>query len=46
MVMEILKKTSAYPANLLLNTGPLPTGEIHPEDVTVLREVGKLLRTA
>ncbi len=30
-------------ANLLLNTGPLPDGSIHPDDVTTLRELGKLL---
>jgi alpha-L-fucosidase len=44
-VVEMLKKASCYPANLLLNTGPLPSGEIPPEDVKVLREVGKDLRT-
>lgn len=43
-VIEMLKKANSYPANLLLNTGPLPSGEIHPEDVTVLREVGKAIR--
>ena len=43
-VIEMLKKANAYPANLLLNTGPLPSGEIHPEDVKVLREVGKEIR--
>jgi alpha-L-fucosidase len=44
-VIDMLKKANGYPANLLLNTGPLPSGEIHPEDVKVLREVGKDLRT-
>ncbi|EOR92742.1 hypothetical protein ADIARSV_4254 [Arcticibacter svalbardensis MN12-7] len=29
----MLKKANSYPANLLLNTGPLPSGEMHPEDV-------------
>lgn len=43
-VIEMLKRANAYPANLLLNTGPLPSGEIHPEDVKVLREVGKEIR--
>jgi len=28
-----------YPANLLLNTWTLPSEEIHPEDVNVLRTV-------
>ncbi len=30
--------------NLLLNTGPLPDGSIHPEDAATLREVGRRLR--
>lgn len=32
-------------ANLLLNTGPLPDGSIHPQHVTVLRELGRRIRT-
>ncbi|WP_165731324.1 alpha-L-fucosidase [Polaribacter sp. 20A6] len=43
-VIAMLKKAASYPANLLLNTGPLPSGEMHPEDVKVLREVGKEIR--
>lgn len=43
-VLAMLKKADSYPANLLLNTGPLPSGEMHPEDVKVLREVGKEIR--
>lgn len=43
-VMAMLDKAAARPANLLLNTGPLPGGGIHPEDVATLREVGKRLR--
>ena len=31
-------------ANLLLNTGPLPDGSIHPDDLTTLREVGRHIR--
>ena len=42
-VIAMLKRADSYPANLLLNTGPLPSGEIHPEDVKVLREVGKTI---
>jgi alpha-L-fucosidase len=44
-VIKMLKKANSYPANLLLNTGPLPSGEMHPEDVKVLREVGKEIST-
>lgn len=44
-VIAMLKKANSYPANLLLNTGPLPSGEIHPEDVKVLKEVGQNIRT-
>lgn len=40
-VMAMLKAAAAKPANLLLNTGPLPDGSIHPADVKTLREVGK-----
>ncbi len=32
-------------ANLLLNTGPLPDGSIHPQDVATLREMGRRIRT-
>ena len=31
-------------ANLLINTGPLPDGSIHPADVASLREVGRRIR--
>ena len=31
--------------NLLLNTGPLPDGSIHADDVKTLREVGSISRT-
>jgi alpha-L-fucosidase len=41
--MEMLKAAAALPANLLLNTGPMPDGSIHPEDVTTLREVGRTI---
>ncbi len=43
-VMEMLSEAKARNANLLLNTGPLPDGSIHPEDVKTLREVGRRLR--
>lgn len=44
-VIEMLKKADSYPANLLLNTGPLASGEMHPEDVKVLRQVGSEIKT-
>lgn len=33
-------------ANLLLNTGPLPDGSIHPEDEGTLRSIGRRIRTS
>ncbi|REE00183.1 alpha-L-fucosidase [Marinoscillum furvescens] len=44
-VIAMLKRAASYPANLLLNTGPLPSGEMHPEDVQVLRQVGQEIKT-
>ncbi len=44
LVWEMLKNAKAVNANLLLNTGPLPDGSIHPEDVKTLREVGRRLK--
>lgn len=43
-VMEMLKKAGDIKANLLLNTGPLPDGSIHTEDVKTLSEVGRRLK--
>lgn len=43
-VMEMLDRAKSMNANLLLNTGPLPDGSIHPDDVETLREVGRRLR--
>ncbi len=31
--------------NLLLNSGPLPEGNLHPEDAQTLREVGRRIRS-
>jgi len=45
-VIEMLAEAGAINANLLLNTGPLPDGSIHPDDVRTLREVGRRLRAA
>ncbi len=39
-VLQMLADAQAQQCNLLLNTGPLPDGTIHPEDVKTLREVG------
>jgi alpha-L-fucosidase len=44
-VMEMLTKAKSYPANLLLNTGPLPDGSIYPADIETLRQVGRRLNT-
>ncbi|TAN37965.1 MAG: alpha-L-fucosidase precursor [Verrucomicrobia bacterium] len=43
-VLAMLAKARRLPANLLLNTGPLPDGSIHTEDVQTLREVGRRIR--
>lgn len=43
-VMEMLALAAKQRANLLLNTGPLPDGSLHPGDVATLREVGRRLR--
>jgi alpha-L-fucosidase len=43
-VMKMLADARERNANLLLNTGPLPDGSIHPEDIATLREVGRRLR--
>lgn len=43
-VMEMLGRADELKANLLLNTGPLPDGSIHTEDVKTLEEVGRRRR--
>ncbi len=43
-VMGMLAKARSFPANLLLNTGPLPDGSIHSEDAQTLREAGRRIR--
>jgi alpha-L-fucosidase len=43
-VMAMLTKAQKMGANLLLNTGPLPDGSIHPDDISTLKEVGRRLR--
>jgi alpha-L-fucosidase len=44
-VMEMLAHATKVGANLLLNTGPLPDGSIHPEDIATLTEVGRRLKS-
>ena len=43
-VMQMLKDAHAVRGNLLLNTGPLGDGSIHPVDREALRETGERLR--
>ena len=43
-VLDCLRDAAKLRANLLLNTGPLGDGSIHPEDVTTLRKIGSWLR--
>jgi alpha-L-fucosidase len=42
-VLGMLDHAAEIKANLLLNTGPLPDGSIHPDDVKTLEEVGRRL---
>ena len=42
-VMKMLADAKTQNANLLLNTGPLADGSIHPDDQATLREVGRRL---
>ena len=43
-VLQMLTDAGQQNCNLLLNTGPLPDGAIHPEDVETLRVVGQHIR--
>jgi len=43
--IHILVKSVGGDGNLLLNVGPMPTGEIEPRQVTRLKEIGKWLTT-
>jgi alpha-L-fucosidase len=42
--LALLADAFAQKANLTLNTGPLPDGSIHPDDVASLREAGSRIR--
>jgi len=44
-VMKMLEKAKGLNANLLLNTGPLADGSIPAEDISILKEVGKRLKS-
>lgn len=44
-VIRLLVLTTGSGGNLLLNVGPMPTGEIEPRQVAVLKEVGDWLKT-
>ena len=44
-VLQMLADAKEQNCNLLLNTGPLPDGSIHPEDAATLREVGQHIRS-
>lgn len=41
-VKKMLAHAKEVPANLLLNTGPLPDGSVHPVDVKTLKEIGRV----
>ena len=43
--LEMLIKCAGGDGNLLLNVGPTPTGEIAPEQVSVLKQLGSWLAT-
>ncbi len=45
IVLDKLAAAAGQNCNLLLNTGPLPDGSIHPIDAATLKTVGKHLRT-
>ncbi len=42
--LALLADAFSQQANLTLNTGPLPDGSIHPDDVIALREAGERIR--
>lgn len=42
-VMRMIENARGIEANLLLNTGPLGDGSIHPQDERTLREIGQTL---
>jgi alpha-L-fucosidase len=44
-ILRALRKANARGAVFMLNVGPRPYGDIHPDEQRVLREVGQTLRT-
>ena len=44
-VMNMLGAAFEQSCNLLLNTGPLPDGSIHADDVATLKETGRRIET-
>lgn len=44
-IIQLLTKAAGNDANLLLNVGPQPDGQIQPEFVQILTEVGQWLQT-
>lgn len=42
-VIEMLRNAQILNSNLLLNIGPLPSGEIHHEDLRSLKETGRII---
>ena len=42
---KLLSRTAGAGCNLLLNTGPMPDGSIHPKDAETLRKLGKRIRS-
>lgn len=40
-LIQYLVKAAGYNSNFLLNVGPMPNGEIRPEHIQVLNEMGK-----
>ncbi len=44
-LIDILVKASGYGANLLLNIGPMPNGEIQPEFIDRLHQMGNWTKT-
>ena len=43
-IIQLLVKAAGYGTNLLLNVGPMPNGEVQPEFVTRLKDVGDWLQ--
>lgn len=43
-LIHYLVRASGYGANLLLNVGPMPNGEMLPEHVALLKQVGEWLK--